>query len=121
MTMLPGSPLASYRLDGDDHAFAAWLIRHIDKTPDARAAIEPASKSHGDLDEIEAATRRALAPAQLERPDLTGRTLRPVPLNQLRPPATRILLELHEHSWVGGECVRGCGERQQLSDPGAEA
>ncbi len=119
---LPGTPAATYQPQGDDRAFAAWLIRQVDKTPDALATIEPVWESAGDLAEIEAATRRALALAQKERPDLTARTLSPVPLNQPRPPAPRILLELHEHRFVGGECVRrGCGACREVDDPAPEA
>ncbi len=122
MSMLPGSPVEKYQPDGNDQAFAAWLIRQIDKTPDAVALIEPEWETDGDLADIEAATRRALALATAERPDLTARTLSAVPLNQPRPPAPRILLELHEHRFIGGECVRrGCGERREVDGPAAEA
>ncbi len=119
---LPGTPAATYQPQGDDRAFAAWLIRQIDKTPDALAIIEPEFETDGDLAEIEAATRRALALATAERPDLTARTLSAVPLNQPRPTPRRILLELHEHRFIGGECIRrGCGERREVDGRAAEA
>ncbi len=38
--MLPGSPVHTYVPDGDDEAFAAWMLKLIDKGPDRLTAIE---------------------------------------------------------------------------------
>ncbi len=112
---LPGQTAPTYQPDGDDDAFARWMIRQVDKSEEALAIVEiPDTDRSDDLEQLEAACRRALALAQAERPELTARTLGTVPLGAPRPRAPKLLLVLHEHRWVGGECVRGCGEHHQV-------
>ncbi len=115
---LPGTPIRKYDHDGEDQDFAKWMLKMVDESPDRLAMIEvPPTESDDELDALEDATRRAFDLAKLDRPNLVIRT---IPGRNVVTGERRILLELHEHRWVGGGCVNGCGEERPVDDPHPE-
>lgn len=101
--------------DAFEDAFAAWMLEMVDGSPDRLAIVEvPPTDSDDELDQFEDATRRAFDLAKAQRPFLTASTISGA---NVATGARRILLALHEHEWVGGECVNGCRERRVVDDP----
>lgn len=103
-----------YDEHGDDNARAAWLLSLIDGSPDRLAVVPiPRTATDEQFDAMEARMIRAYELAKEERPGLAVKLL--PPLADLLPIGGRsenvaLLMVIHEHEWVGGECVRGCGE-----------
>jgi len=120
--MIPGTP--SHRLvdDGDEHDLAAWMLDLVDKSPDRLAFITIPRPIDTD-DELDAIEQRMLAAydlAKAERPDLGIKVVSPMP--ELPGSGdTALVVVLHEHRWVGGQCIHGCGEHRPVDDGGAEA
>lgn len=113
MSNLPGTRIHKYDHDDDDQALADWMMGLLDTSPDRLTIIEvPPVRSDHDLDELEETTRRAFNIAKEERPNLTVKT---IPGTNVMTGERRILLALHEHRWVGGECVNGCRETRETN------
>ncbi len=114
--MLPGSPVHTYTHDGDDEAFAAWMLKLIDEGPDRLALIE--IKHPGtvqEIDRIEDDLIRAYDIAKAERPNLAVKIVPAVHRASVGPRGAEALIILHEHAWVGGECVNGCRDRREVA------
>ena len=120
--MIPGVPVHTYTHDGDDQAFADWMLELIDEGPDRLAVIEitrPASMRQ--LEHMEETFLRAYDIAKAERPDLSVKIMPVVHRASVGPRRADALVVLHEHRWVGGECVNGCRDKRPVDDPHDEA
>lgn len=117
MTM-PGIPAAMFDDTADtDHA-AQWLLDRIDASPDRLAFIglritddaTDDANQHVE-DQFAAAYHRALA----ERGNLGHKLLCARDVIDGQDRAKRIIIVVHEHQWIGGQCIRGCGETRPSS------
>ncbi len=112
--MIQHSEPIPYDENGDDNERATWMLSLIDGSPDHLAVVPiPRTRTEAQFDDIEARMIRAFDLAKEQRPDLAVKFL--PPLADLMPAgqnasATALLMVLHEHAFVGGECVRGCGQ-----------
>ncbi len=114
--MLPGIPVHTYTHDGDDQAFADWMLKLIDEGPDRLAVIEiehPGSMKK--IEHMEATLIRAYDIAKAERPNLSVKIMPVTHRASVGPRRADALVVLHEHMWVGGECVNGCGDRREVA------
>jgi len=111
---IPGIP---YPTGLDDDQRAAWLITICDNDPRHHGAliVMPHAETDQALDALEDEMRRALELARA-----TGRDMG-VKLAHGRAPESRILALIHEHRFVAGACVNGCGEDRPVDDSGDEA
>jgi len=81
-----------------------FMFEMIDQSPDRLAVV--AIPAGDDPDELEALAIAGFDLAKAERPDL-GVKLAP----GLDPTGSEaLLMQVHEHRWVGGQCLHGCGE-----------
>lgn len=100
----------TYVEHNDDRDAAAWMLGLLDASPDKLAIITvPDPGDDVKRDELDERLVRIFDLAKLERPDLGVRML-PVAFNGERAPLTALMIQLHEHEWIGGGCIRGCGE-----------
>jgi hypothetical protein len=88
---------------------AAFMLRLVDESPDNLGLIEVphiAVRTDEQADATEAVIMREYSRAKAERPNLS------VALKTGTPdyPNAAYLVAVHEHQWVGGQCVRGCGQ-----------
>ena len=96
----------------DNHGeLAAWMLHLVDGSPNRLGIIEiphEAVRTEEQTDELEDVVRREFNRAKRDRPGLA------VALTPATPdyPDAAVLVSVHEHRWVGGECVHGCGERR---------
>lgn len=98
----------------DDRELAAWMLELVDESPNRLAIIElPETDPGDDLDALEDATLRAFEVAKEGRPELTAKTAMGV---HASTGERRLLLFLHEHEWVGAQCIRGCGEQVESDE-----
>lgn len=97
---------------GDDADLAGWMLSLVDEAPDRLAFIQVPRTTDEKLDVLEDKTRRAFDLARRDRPDLRVKLLPPLLelLGGHSPDDIALVVVLHEHLWVGGVCVRGCGE-----------
>lgn len=112
--MIQHSEPIRYDENGDDDERAAWMLSLIDGSPDHLAVVPiPRTQTEAQFEDIEARMIRAFDLAKAERPDLAVKFLPPLaefmPMGQ-NASGTAVLLVLHEHCYVAGECVRGCGQ-----------
>lgn len=84
----------------------------MDASRDRRALVELPDVA--DFDAMHAAVLRAVEIARRVRPDVQARVL-PAQRTSNRPAPMKVMLELHEHLFAGGWCVRGCGERRDVA------
>ncbi len=104
---LPGTPMIRYDDSHSDTERAAWMLSLIDASPDRLAWIAvPRADSDEQLDAIEAKMIAAYEIAKAQRPDLAVRLVPKV----LDVGGAHGMVALHEHKWVGGSCINGCGE-----------
>ncbi len=112
----PGTP--SHRMpDGhdDDHHLKDWMLSLVDDSPDHLAWIAvPHPGTEEKLDALDERLVRVTDLAKQERPDL-GMKLLPAAYVGENAGVTAIALVLHEHEWVGGGCIRGCGETREAA------
>jgi len=106
-----GFPVHSYELeDFDAEQCAAWLLDLVDESPDRLAIVTmPLHRDDDDLDRLETLFISAYDLAKAERPDLSVKILHAVLVADGRW-RDRIAVAVHEHQWIGGACVRGCGQ-----------
>ena len=113
--MIPGEPVRTYEPDGDDRAFADWMLELIDESPDKLAMIGMRrSDVVPRVDEVEDALIRAYDLAKAERPDLGVQLLPVLFRGSDVKDGSDVLVVLHEHKWVGGQCVNGCRDRREV-------
>lgn len=94
----------------NDRDAARWMLGLLDTSPDRLAFITvPDPGDDAKLDDLDARLVRIYDLAKQERPDL-GVKMLPAAFNGEHAPETALVIALHEHKWVGGECVRGCGQ-----------
>ena len=102
-----------FDFNGDHEAFADWMLRVVDKSPD-RMGMFPMPTVEGDeIDALEEDCRRAYNIAKAQRRDLSVKVLHALDERD-DPPQSRILLVVHEHRWVGGQCVNGCPDARKV-------
>lgn len=115
----PGTPSHHLVDDGDERDLAVWMLALIDESPDRLAFISiPQPASAAKLDAIEERVVAAYEIAKQERPEFSLK---------IRPQTysagscdTAVTALAHEHRWVGGACIHGCGEHRPVDDgPGA--
>ena len=95
-------------------ALAAFMLRLIDESPDRLAIISvpsAATTTDDDIDALEAVFIRECERAKADRPDLSVKA-GPPPAGR---PDVAMRVAVHEHQWIGGQCVRGCGDELQGS------
>ena len=110
-----GTPGHAFDLDNPDpEQAAAWLLNIIDESPDKLAMIQmPPHDDDDDLGYIEARFIAAYDHAKAARPNLCVKLLRSVDLHN-GSPRDRIIAAVHEHHWVGGECINGCPDSRAV-------
>jgi len=108
---VPGTPVHHFNLDDYDPAeCAAWMLRLIDDSPDKLAIIRmPPHRDDDDLQQIEDMFIAAYDIAKAARPALSIKIRSARDLHNGQP-CDRIIVAIHEHQWVGGHCVYGCGD-----------
>jgi len=113
---LPGVPGHQYPTGLDDDQRAAWLIAICDNDPRHHGAliVMPHAETDQALDALEDEMRRALELARASERDLG------VKLAHGRAPEPRILAVIHEHRFVAGACVNGCGEHRPVDGGDSE-
>jgi hypothetical protein len=96
----------SFNLDDPDPDHAAeWLLNIVDESPDRLAIITiPPHRDDDDLDYLEGRFIAAYDIAKNRRPNLSVKALHAMDGSN----RSRIVVAVHEHEWVGGQCVRGC-------------
>jgi hypothetical protein len=109
-----GFPVHRFDLEDYDPAqCAAWMLRLVDESPDKLAIIKmPPHRDDDDLDHLEALFISAYDIAKAERPNLSVKLLHAVDLNNGMP-RDRVAVAVHEHQWVGGQCVNGCPDTRK--------
>lgn len=110
--MIQRGPTHRYDGSGEDADLAAWMLSLVDAAPDRLAFIQIPRTTDEHLDALEDKTRRAFDLARRDRPELRVKLLPPFAelLGGHSQDDIALVVVLHEHLWVGGECVRGCGE-----------
>lgn len=94
----------------DDHHLKDWMLGLLDKSADKLAFITvPDPGDDAKLDAIDERLVRVYDLAKAERPDLGVKQL-PAAFAGERAASTAYVMVLHEHRWIGGQCLRGCGE-----------
>ena len=94
---------------------AAWMLRLVDSSPNRLAVIEiphAALRTNRQIDEAEQLVAREFDRAKQARPDLAIKVRAPTP----DYPNAALLVDVHEHQWVGGHCIHGCTDRRPTSD-----
>jgi hypothetical protein len=99
----------------DDDSFAAWMLDLIDESPDRLGLIRVPDVPDDQLDDIEDAVRRAYDIAKAQRPNLAIKVLPGAMMSPAGRGPTRVLVAVHEHSWVAGACANGCPERREVT------
>jgi hypothetical protein len=101
--------------DGDHEAFADWMLAVVDSSPD-KLAVFPmpvgADDSDEEIDSVEDIVRRAYDIAKEQRPNLGVKLLHALD-DRNGTPESRLLVVIHEHQWVGGQCVNGCPDTRK--------
>ena len=115
----PFVPFAEYQPGEheDDAALAAWLLDKLD------AALEPGPRLCGiaiphavdddELAALEALMIRAYDLAKELRPGLCVKFLHAID-DRSGEQHSRVLMILHEHKWVDGQCVNGCTDTRKV-------
>lgn len=110
---LPGTP--SHLLpEGDDQIVADRLLALVDSDVDRTVMITVDDAPDDKLDEQEARMIRVFDLAKEERPNLAVKIL-PAAYVGENSGVTALAVVVHEHEWVGGGCVRGCGETREAA------
>lgn len=106
-----------YDNDGDASDLAAWMLSLIDDGPDGLAFIQIPRGTDDQLDALEHKVNKALDIARLDRPELGVKLLPPLVeiLGGHSQDDIAFVVVLHEHQWVGGACLRGCGETREAA------
>jgi len=87
-----------------------FMLELLDQSPDRLAVV--AISLGDDIDELDAIVIAGFDLAKAERPDL-GVKVAP----GLDPEGDEaLLMAVHQHSWIGGECLHGCGEQRPVDD-----
>jgi hypothetical protein len=112
--MIPGIPSHEFDLeDYDPEQCAAWMLRIVDESPDKLAILTiPPHRDEDDLDQLEEMFRNAYDIAKAERPDLSVKILYAVDLHNGQE-RDRVVVAVHEHKWVAGQCVNGCPDTRK--------
>lgn len=108
-----------------DDERAAWMLKLVDDGPHRLANLTiPCPGDLEDLAEVGRMIERtahALILAKRQRPDLAVTLLPPddpaVTLSVDAAWPLLLVVQIHEHEWVGGACIRGCGERSVDGEP----
>lgn len=114
--MIPFTPSRRFDGDSDPVALADQLLALLDESPHRRALLEmPLDHTSPDelVDGYEERISTAYEIAKARRPDLVVR-LHYAKLTPSSPP--RLLVEIHEHKWIDGACVRHCGKTRETPD-----
>ncbi len=115
--MIPGHPAHGYELDGDDQAFADWMLEMIERDPNRVAMIGVRrSRVLPRVDEMEDGLRRAFNLAKAKRPDLGIKILPAIFRGSNAKQGADVLVVLHEHRFVGGRCVHGCANTRPTGE-----
>jgi hypothetical protein len=109
-----GTPVRRFDLESyDPEECAAWLLGIVDEGPDKLAIIKmPPHRDLEELDELEALFIAAYDVAKAERPNLSVKILHAADLHNGQE-RDRIAVAVHEHQWVGGQCVNGCPDTRK--------
>jgi hypothetical protein len=105
----------TFHFNGDYHAFADWMLRVVDSSPDKLALFPmPVGMANTDeeIDACEEDVRRAYDIAKARRRNLSVKILHALD-DRSAVPVSRVLVVIHEHKWVGGLCVNGCPDTRK--------
>jgi len=117
--MIPGTPANYWPTDLDDHERAAWLIERVDEDHRHTAPIlMPYAGTDEALDALEDEFGRAFEIARASGRRLGVKLLHAQDVG--RGEESRIVAIIHEHRFVGGVCVNGCGEHRPVDGGGGE-
>ena len=90
---------------------AAWMLGLVDESPDKLAIVKmPPHEDDDDLDQLQELFSAAYELAKQERPDLSVKLLHSFDTRNGMP-HPRVAVAIHEHCWVGGQCVNGCPDK----------
>ena len=123
MSSLPGVPGHRYPEGLDDDERAAWLIDLVDRDQRHQALIVmPHAETDEALDALEDEMRSAFEIARASGRDMGVKLAHGQDIHgDRREPESRILALVHQHQFVGGACVHGCGEQRPVDDGSGEA
>jgi hypothetical protein len=96
-------------------ALAAWMLQLVDRSPDRLGVIlipHHGVRTDAEIDELERVVSREFDRAKLERTDLAIGFRNGMPEH----PDAAMLIVVHQHRWVGGHCVNGCGDTRVPAD-----
>ena len=115
--MLPEfHPFVYLPTDLDDTALADWLVKAVHDQPKKTTLIAaPVFKDDAEMYAAEDDFRRAFELARKNGHALAVKFLAGIDTNGPTPGADRLGIFLHEHRWVGGECVNGFGETREVA------
>ena len=115
MTPAGFRPFHNFPRDMDDAARADWMLKLLDGEQDHTALIAiPIVRDDDELDALEDDFRRAYDLAREGR-SLGVKFLHAVDDNGPTPGASRVVVMLHEHRWVGGHCLNGCSDTREAA------
>jgi hypothetical protein len=98
----------------DDESLKDWILMIVDESPDRLAIIKmPVVTTDDELDELEEEVRRAYDLAKDERPNLSVKLLHGVDTGGPHDGESRVIVVIHEHKWVAGQCVNGCPDTRK--------
>ena len=104
-------PFHAFPADMDDQARADWMLALLDEHADRRHTVliaNPVAENGDVLDSLEDDFRRAYDLARESGRTLGVKFLHGVDTGRRTPGASRVVVMLHEHKWIGGQCVNGC-------------
>ena len=108
-----GTPGRQIGFDDDPADIAAWMLELVDESPDQLAIVTiPPHRDDDDLEAMEARFISAHDIAKAQRPNLSVKLLHALDTHNGMP-RDRIAVAVHEHKWVGGQCVNGCPDTRK--------
>ena len=109
---LPGSPGHYWPTDLDDDGRAAWLLDIVDIDARRHTApiLMPFADSDAALEDLEDEFRRAFEIARAGGRRLAVNLVAGQDVGPSRE--RRIIALVHEHVFVGGLCIHGCGQTE---------
>lgn len=107
---IPAHPLP----EGDDDVIARRLLALVDANPARTVIVTVDDAPDDEVDEHEARMSRVFDIARDERPELAVKIL-PAGYKGDHCGVTALAVVIHEHEFVGGACVHGCGQTRDVA------
>lgn len=110
-------PVVAFPLDEDDQTRADWMLGLLDEQENHTLLIAmPVADDDDHVDRLEDEFCRVYDLARSTGRQLGVKALHGVDDNGRTPGASRVIVVLHEHRWVGGQCVNGCTDTRPVGD-----